>query len=275
MKIKTKERKEIILFLVICLPITWLLGWIAYDGLFVEEPVRWAQGVQAIACLVPAVVAILLCLLRKEGLWNLQFMPKFQNNGLAYLVAIVVGTFAVCLQVVIMPWVFQEIAIVHPQVTPLLVIVTLLSGISSACVQFIVSMGEELGWMGYLYPRMEKLFGMTGAIALSIVIRTSWHLVMTPWDAYLGWNMFIRLISHILIVCVGVWLTKKSGSVVPVAVFHSIVNTLTVALSGFVVINNSAYEANRFVAGLVQEAPFVLIGIVFFVILKRTKKSAL
>ncbi len=274
MKIKTKERKEILLFLVICLPITWLLGWIAYDGLFVEEPVRWAQGVQAIACLVPAVVAILLCLLRKEGLWNLQFMPKLQNNGLAYLVAIVVGTIAVCLAQVTTPVLFPRIAITHPQATPLLVSVTLLSGISSACVQFIVSMGEELGWMGYLYPRMEKLFGMTGAIALSIVIRTSWHLVMTPWDAYLGWNMFIRLISHILIVCVGVWLTKKSGSVVPVAVFHSIVNTLTVALSGFVVKDNTAYEAKRFVVDLVQVAPFVLIGIVFFVILNRNKKSA-
>ena len=274
MKNKTKEGKEILLFLIICLPLTWLIGWIIYDGLFGEEVVRWAQGLQIIACLMPAMVAILLCRLRKESLWNLQFMPKLPYNGLAYLVAIVVGTLTVCLQQVTAPVFFPDVAIVHPQATPLLVSVTLLSGISSACVQFIVSMGEELGWMGYLYPRMEKLFGMTGAIALSIVIRTGWHLVMTPWDAYLGWNMFIRLLSHILIVCAGVWLTKKSGSVVPVAVFHSIVNTLTAALSGFVVINNTVYEAKRFVVDLVQVVPFVFIGVVFFVILNRNKKSA-
>ena len=66
MKLKSKTGKETLLFLVICLPITWLLGWIAYDGIFGEEIVRWAQGLHIIACFMPALTAILLCHINKE-----------------------------------------------------------------------------------------------------------------------------------------------------------------------------------------------------------------
>ena len=274
MKLKTKEGKQILAYVCICLPLTWLLDWIAYDGVFGGEQVRWAYGLQYISIFVPAMTAVFLCLITRESLWNLQFMPKLQENAKLYVLAILVGTTAVCLEILPTPLLFPEMASFHSQATADVVFYTVLAGISSACILFFENMGEELGWMGYLYPRMEKCFGMTGAIALSIVIRTGWHLVMAPWDGYLWYVMLISCMCHIGLVCMGVWLTKKSGSVVPVSVFHSIVNTMTVALNGCLVIDNTVYEAKRYIVELVQVVPYVLVGVVFFVLLKRNKKSA-
>ena len=269
MKHNGKEKKQIFLFLVICLPVTWLLGWIAYDGLFGEEVLPWANTLHVLACFMPALTAIFLSLVTKESLWNLQFMPKLQKNGLIYVVAIVLGILVVGLEMVPTPYIFPKMASFHPEATAEVMFYTILAVVSASCIQFFVGMGEELGWMGYLYPRMEKLFGLTGAVLLSILIRAGWHLMMTPWDEYLGYNMFIRCVMHIVLVCVGVWLTKKSGSVVPASVFHCLLNGLTAAFSGFMVMDNTLYEANRYVVDLVQMVPIVLIGVVFFVILKR------
>ena len=269
MKHKGKEKKQMFLFLVICLPVTWLLGWIAYDGLFGEEVLPWAYALQVVACFMPALTAVFLSLAAKESLWKLQFMSKLQKNGWIYFVAVLLGVLVIGLELLPTPYIFPKMASFHPEATAELIFYTILAVISSSCIQFFVGMGEELGWMGYLYPRMEKLFGLTGAVLLSIVIRAAWHLMMTPWDEYLGYNMFIRCVMHIVLVCVGVWLTKKSDSVVPASLFHCLLNGLSAAMGSFIVTDQAVYEANRYVVDLVQMVPLVLVGVVFFVVLKK------
>lgn len=37
-------------------------------------------------------------------------------------------------------------------------------------------LGEELGWLGWLFPKLEKLHGTKAAILLLALIRTIWHL---------------------------------------------------------------------------------------------------
>lgn len=271
---KKQILKETVLFPVICLPVTWLLGWIAYDGLFKEEVVSWANSVHMVACFMPAITAVLLCILTKESIWDLQFMPKLQKNAGIYFMTILLGVLVIGLEILPTPYIFPKMASFSPEVTGEMMFYVILSVISASCVQFFVGMGEELGWMGYLYPRMEKLFGLAGAVILSILIRVGWHLMMTPWDEHLAYNMFMRCLLHIMLVCVGVWLTKKSGSVVPVSLFHCLLNGLTFALGECIVVDNAAYEANRYVVDLVRVIPLVIVGVFFFLVLKKTNASS-
>lgn len=266
---KKQIGKETVLFLVICLPITWLLGWIVYDGLFGEEVIPRAQSVHTLSCFMPAITAIVLCVFTKERLWNLQFMPRLQKNAWIYPVAILLGVLTIGSGMLPTPFLFPEMASFRTEITGEMMFFSVLAVISGSCLQFFVGMGEELGWMGYLYPRMEKLFGLTGAVILSVIIRAGWHLMMTPWDEYLGFTMLIRCLNHIVLVCVGVWLTKKSASVVPVSVFHCLLNGLSSVFGQCIDMDNTLYEASRYVLSLVQVLPMVVIGVIFFIILKK------
>ena len=90
-----------------------------------------------------------------------------------------------------------------------------------------IFLGEEVGWRGFMNPRLQQLFGRRGLV-LGGVIWAMWHLPIIllghnypthPWAGLLVW------IS--ICVCMNILLAEaaqRSGSVLPCAPAHGMMN---------------------------------------------------
>ncbi|MDA3647379.1 CPBP family intramembrane metalloprotease [Saccharopolyspora indica] len=108
----------------------------------------------------------------------------------------------------------------------------------SLLIQMLVSLplffGEELGWQGYLFPRLRPR-GPVFAVLVTGVVFALWHLPTllmggqypdTPWPVAIG----AFLISCVLVVPIFAWLRTRSASVLPAVVAHTVVSTAAVHL---------------------------------------------
>ncbi|MEP0807202.1 MAG: CPBP family intramembrane metalloprotease [Chloroflexota bacterium] len=91
----------------------------------------------------------------------------------------------------------------------------------------ILSLGEEIGWRGFLVPELSKWLGLRNAALLSGLIWAGWHLPGVLSGAYGAGAtpLAYRLACFtVMVVTSGVlmaWLRMKSGSVWAVAVMHA------------------------------------------------------
>ncbi len=145
-------------------------------------------------------------------------------------------------------------------------------------------LGEEIGWRGYLYPKMEKLFGTTKTIIFGGIIWGVWHYPAIylghnfgqdyrgePWSGFLVFTVFTIFIGAIL------WLlTKKTGSVWPAAFMHAVNNS-----AASVSILRLMFSDEK-LTGLAKEPtvhmilgsiPMMVLGIVAWCYLVKNKKD--
>ncbi len=88
------------------------------------------------------------------------------------------------------------------------------------------ALGEEIGWRGFLAPRMVGRFGFTTGSILTGLIWTAWHFPIllfadynsgTPW--WFSMPCFAVMVVSISIILT--WLRLRSNSVWPCAIFHA------------------------------------------------------
>lgn len=88
-----------------------------------------------------------------------------------------------------------------------------------------VGFGEELGWFGFAFPRLEWRYGPTGAALIIGVIWTAWHIIPyvqtdRPFD-WIAWHCVVTIATRVI----AVWLFVKTGrSVFAAALFHAMCN---------------------------------------------------
>ncbi|MFI6497235.1 lysostaphin resistance A-like protein [Nonomuraea typhae] len=94
----------------------------------------------------------------------------------------------------------------------------------------IPALGEELGWRGWLVPRLVAARGVVGGLLLSGVIWGAWHFPLTM----LGYNYpalgfwsgpYFVIVTVLLAVVIG-WLRLRSGSVWPAVLAHASLNAV-------------------------------------------------
>jgi len=88
------------------------------------------------------------------------------------------------------------------------------------------TLGEELGWRGFLVPELAKQMSFARLSLLSGIVWAAWHtplLLLADYNA--GTNRWYALCcSSVVVVSAGLilaWLRLKSDSVWPAAVFHA------------------------------------------------------
>lgn len=257
---RKENGKELVIFLVICLPVTWLLVWGArkMDSGYVKPT---SQLLYELACFLPMITAVLLTVGRRKPLRSLGILPKLQENAKWYFAAIGFGVLLSLLDTPLAALCFPKVESFEgfepAKFVFLVLIYTML-----AIVQFWILMGEEVGWMGYVYPRLEQKCGMIGGIILLGVIRGGWHLAML-WQSDIPkmlCNLLFLILSNIFLGSVLVLVTKKTGSVIPAALIHALTNAVPSVYANFLCVDEAAYASRQVEIGLVSMIPVVLIG---------------
>lgn len=261
--------KQLGIFLGICLPLTWILMGLGYTGVTEEGMTPGANILITLGCFMPAIAAILTSLITKESLWKLQFMPRLKGNGKIYLMATLLGIFISTADVLLLVLLFADKARFHEEATAAMVIFTFLLMLSTSFLQFWVGMGEELGWMGYLFPRLEKLCGTTVALIATGIIRSLWHWVMLIQDENFLTSLLSLCVSNILLGSVLVWATKASKSVIPASLIHVMTNALPGALTAYMVLDESVYSATFSSIDLIMMLPGAVVGVICYIVLMK------
>ena len=109
-----------------------------------------------------------------------------------------------------------------------------------------VSLGEEIGWRGFLYPQLKARFGRRKGWLLGGAIWGAWHWPLIWWigyeygTAYAGFPVIGMLLFCAVTVAWGIlcdWLYEISGSIWLPSIFHGAINAaatvpLAVCLDG-------------------------------------------
>lgn len=269
---KKNVLKHLGLFLVITLPVTWMLmGLAIYLGYGNPQGTPAAYLLYMIACFMPAIAGVVLCVCTKESVRKLKFLPRLQRNGKTYALAIICAVVVSVIDPLVILWFFPKVGSLHPEVPVIVIVFMVLQCVAIGCVQFFVLMGEEIGWMGYLFPRLEKLCGTTLGIVMTGVVRGLWHIVLFVQDGTFLWKDFgILIFTNIVGGCFLVLLTKMSESVVPAAIFHGLTNTIPSVIYSYIVMDMTAYEKQEMMITVVSYIPYVLImAACYIVIIKK------
>ncbi|MPM36166.1 hypothetical protein SDC9_82761 [bioreactor metagenome] len=161
-----------------------------------------------------------------------------------------------------------------------LTIQVLIFAVIGPVVNIIPTMGEELGWRGYLLPKLRVFFSDRAALLLSGAIWGIWHLPVIVMGHnygtdYWGYPWLGILAMTIFCVVLGIiegYMSIKLQSAVPAAMIHSSVN----AGVGFpIYLLKGSYNPllGPAITGLVGGLSFIVLAAVLF--LKSNKKEAL
>ena len=87
------------------------------------------------------------------------------------------------------------------------------------------TLGEEIGWRGFLAPELAKRFSFTQTAVLSGVIWALWHvpiIVFAGYNAGTGWYGLAVVSANMILLCfVLTWLRLKSGSLWTAVILHA------------------------------------------------------
>ncbi len=248
----------------------FLLSWAAWFGLYLPGIPDQVRGTAAMYG--PALSCILVRLLRREGFADagLRLVARDKRRVwrwylAAYLVPLLVLTAGLSASLVFgwQHWILPETARqLHFSPTVLASIVATLPVIIVGLVM-ISTFGEELGWRGYLLPRLLPL-GETKAALIIGIIWGLWHIptillddhgfgAALPWLSIPMWVVVITLYSVFL-----TWLRTGSGSIWPGVLAHAVLNTyISFGFASFSVTNR--YLGSPI--GFVTIIPFVLVNL--------------
>jgi len=88
------------------------------------------------------------------------------------------------------------------------------------------ALGEQIGWSGFLAPRLAERFGFTGAAFITGAVWAAWHLPIlfsADYDIALPVWFFLPCFAIVLtgLSVIILWLRLRSGSVWPGALVHA------------------------------------------------------
>jgi uncharacterized protein len=252
-------------YVVLAFGISWAI-WITLAALGVPFVTRTALGMFG-----PALACLLVRLLHREGFQDagLRVVGRDRRGeaGLylaAYavpLVLIMVGI-GLALLAGIQHWILPGYARSArlPVPVPVAIFLALTLNVLAS---MLFTFGEELGWRGYLLPRLSPLGGPVAAILVGII----WAVWHTPliWLGYeygdphsLG-PVFMFMLVTVPLSIVFAWLRFRSGSIWPTTLAHAVVNqAAALALVAFVTPANLYLGAPIGVLGILPFAAFAI-----------------
>lgn len=288
-------KKRLIIFTLLAMA----LGWFTFL-LIPLMGLTYGQGLSiailAGAMFTPTLSSILTRIITKEGFKQMYLRPNFKQNIKGYILVFFGPTVLIFLcgafYFLIFPTSFDpELTFIKNMLatsgpvgltpTNLLLITSLQIVLVGPVINIIPTLGEEIGWRGYLLPKLRELFSDRAALLISGVIWGVWHLPVIvmghnygleyigyPWLGILGMIFFC--------VSAGIiegYATIKFNSVIPAVMIHSTINA-GAALPMFLALPGYNPLLGPAITGLIGGLPMFLVALIlFFKIGKDTTKS--
>lgn len=278
---------DVLLFVVLAFGISWLI-WLGLGALGVPFTIRAAIGMFG-----PALAAVLVRLLRKEGFADagLRLVGKgYRGGGWMYLAAylsmplLLAAGILLSLLIGYQHWAFSQnlqasaqaiTETLHKAGTALpngmtaeqlallnVVISTVLSFTLAIPFNMIFTFGEEFGWRGFLLMRLAPMGGVWAAI-LTGVIWGLWHAPVIVFDSYNYpgypvWGVLMMVVFTVPLGVIFAWLRFRSGSVWPSTLAHAAINAQ--AAFGLLLLS-SGNPLLRSPIGIIGLAPIIVFAI--------------
>jgi uncharacterized protein len=95
-------------------------------------------------------------------------------------------------------------------------------GVLKSCAN---ALGEEIGWRGFLVPRLVRVLSPLGAVLVSGVVWTTYHVAVLVGADYnsgtpVWWGLSCFAVMAMSMSVVMAWLRMRSGSVWPAVILH-------------------------------------------------------
>lgn len=139
-------------------------------------------------------------------------------------------------------------------------------------INIIPTLGEELGWRGYLLPKLRMFLTDWAALVVTGIIWGIWHIPVIVMGHnygtdYMGYPWLGILAMIVFCVVLGViegYVSIKLESVIPAAMIHSVVNAgaelpILLAKGGYNPILGPA------ITGLIGGLPFIVLAVVLLI----------
>ena len=283
-KLTTKKR------LIIFIALTIIFAWIV----FLLVPIcglTYGSGasvvILAVAMFMPALSNLLTRLITKEGFKNMFLRPHFKGHIRDYLLVYFGPTVLLLLSGAVYFLFFPDSF--DPELTALKGMVTSggAHGLNASALlgtQFLIfvaigpivniipTMGEELGWRGYLLPKLRMFLSDRASLIITGAIWGIWHLPVIVMGhnygtGYWGYPWLGILAMIIFCVMLGIiegYVTIKLQSAIPSAMIHSTVNAgaalpILFAKSGYNPLLGPA------ITGLIGGLPFIALAVILLV----------
>lgn len=289
---KMETKKRLTIFVALTIVIAWIIfSMIPICGLTYGTGL--STVILAAGMFVPAVSSILTRLITKEGFGKMYLRPHFKGHAKDYLLVFFGPTVLLILSgavyFLIFPGTFDPALTTLTQLTAaggasgisaatLLLIQFLTVLIIGPVINIIPTMGEELGWRGYLLPKLRTLISDRAALIITGVIWGIWHLPVivmghnygTDYIGYPYLGIFAMILFCVVLGVIEGYISIKLESAIPAAMIHSTVNA-GAALPILLIKGDYNALLGPAITGIIGCIPFAILAIVLFVKLGKIR----
>lgn len=279
-----ESRKRIILFLILSFIPMWVLSCVYY---FVRKDI-----ILVIMMLLPAIASVVTRAISKEGFERMMIRPCFKGNWKWYIIAYFMPPFVAYFGATIYFLIFtssftplqstfaveSSIASTSEYVKALLVLFPL-AIILNPLMGIVQCFGEELGWRGYLLPKLGETLSPLFASVITGVVWGLWHAPIIAMGYNYGTENPIAGIFAMIVfcTCLGIisgFLTYKVNSIWPAVLFHASINGMDMYAPSALFMSQ---KPNIFVGpdllGIIGGVGFIVIDIILILIMRKWKKD--
>lgn len=292
MRNKKQEIKCVILFVVLAYLIAWIPEIIltSTQGDFMSWAGTTKFGfISVLLMFSPAAANVLTRIITKEGWKDSYLHLNLQGNFKYYIFGELFTVFCGVIAGIIMSFVFGNgFSISNVLEENSLVAILGQTGclLAIASASSFYTFGEEFGWRAYLYPKLEKLIGTTGAVVIGGIIWGIWHAPLTIGGHNFGmdywgypWTGIIMMCVYcIAIGCILMWITAKTNSVYPASIAHSVNNNVAGSMAVIccpeLIALQEAGNLNQMQYMLLFTIPFAVMGMIILLIMQNKQKKS-
>lgn len=287
--------KRLVIFLGLAFVLTWAVEFALMANGGLANP--YALVVLSGIMLIPAISVVITRLITKEGFKNFGLKPHFKGNIRYYLMAwfgppliIFLGAliyflvfpshFDPTMSVMAAQYQAQDIDATTQMLTGILIAQLLIGLFVGPALNIITTLGEEIGWRGYLLPKLMEIVTARKAIVISGVIWGLWHApiiaqghnygldyLFYPWGGILAMVVFCFFAGSFLS-----YLAIKTKSVLPAAIVHGALNGF-VAFSIWFTIGQASPFVGPLPVGIIGGLGFIIVGSICFYLVGREPSS--